>query len=156
MQPDVKVTYAPARKYWFVRLICHDRNKLLFDLVCTFVDLDFDIFHATMDAEEVAGMQKATMEFYVRPRLGGPDYDPVKGRRLAEMLRASILRRLPKGLKLHVQTHEVRLRHALLQRDVRIKPAAHAAQPPGLADGAVAARAWQGAPGLACSGATCV
>lgn len=108
MQPDIKVTYAPARKYWFVRLICFDRNKLLFDLVCTFVDLDFDIYHATLDAEEVDGSGKSTMEFYVRPRLGGPDYDAVKGRRLAEMLRAAILRRLPKGLKLHVQTHEVR------------------------------------------------
>jgi hypothetical protein len=108
VQPDVKVTYAPGRKYWFVRLICFDRNKLLFDLVCTFVDLDFDVFHATLDTEDADGCSKATMEFYVRPRLGGPDYDPVKGRRLAEMLRASVLRRLPKGLKLHVQTHEVR------------------------------------------------
>jgi hypothetical protein len=108
MQPDIKVTYAPARKYWFVRLICHDRNKLLFDLVCTFVDLDYDVFHATLDVEDVGGYQKSTMEFYVRPRRGGPDYDAVKGKRLAEMLRASILRRMPKGLKLHVQTHEVR------------------------------------------------
>ena len=109
LQPDVKVTYAPGRKYWFVRLICFDRNKLLFDLVCTFVDLDFDIFHATLDTEDVSETAgKSTMEFYVRPRLGGPDYDPVKGRRLADMLRASVLRRMPKGLKLHVQTHEVR------------------------------------------------
>jgi hypothetical protein len=107
LQPDVKVTYAPARKYWFVRFVCVDRNKLMFDIVCTFVDLDFDIFHATLDTEDAGGFLKATMEFYVRPRLGGPDYDAVKGRRLAEMLRAAILRRLPKGLKVHVQTHEV-------------------------------------------------
>lgn len=101
------MTYAPARKYWFVRLACADRNKLLFDLVCTFVDLDFDIFHATLDVEDAGGFSKSTMEFYVRPRLGGPEYDAEEGRRLAKMLRASILRRLPKGLKLHVQTHEV-------------------------------------------------
>jgi hypothetical protein len=79
----------------------------MFDIVCTFVDLDFDIFHATLDTEDAGGFLKATMEFYIRPRLGGRDYDPVQGHRLAEMLRAAILRRLPKGLKVHVQTYEV-------------------------------------------------
>lgn len=110
LQPIVKVTYAPARKYWFVSILCVDRDKLLFDLVCTFVDLDFDVFHATLDAEETGDVVKTTIEFYVRPRLGGPEYDEAKGRLLGEMLRASILRRLPQGLQLNVRTYQVRFR----------------------------------------------
>lgn len=118
VQPDVKVTYAPLRKYWFVRVLCQDRAKLFFDLVCTFVDLDFDIFHATLDAEPPAAATAggpgagdlawhASVEFYVRPRLGGPDYDDVKGRRLAEMLKAAITRGAPIGQEIRLFTRQV-------------------------------------------------
>lgn len=105
-----------------MRVLCQDRAKLFFDLVCTFVDLDFDIFHATLDAEPPAPAPgtaasaaapweehawHASVEFYVRPRLGGPDYDDVKGRRLAEMLKAAITRGAPVGQEIRLFTRQV-------------------------------------------------
>eukprot|EP00892_Ulva_mutabilis_P010371 jgi/Ulvmu1/7706/UM039_0012.1 len=136
-QPDVKVTYAPLRRYWFVRVLCQDRAKLFFDLVCTFVDLDFDIFHATLDAEPPAPGSAsgaaaaaataeeqawhASVEFYVRPRLGGADYDDVKGRRLAEMLKAAITRGAPVGQEIRLFTRQsglLRLDLTVLTREL--------------------------------------
>jgi hypothetical protein len=100
----IEVQYAPYRKYWFVRVTCCDRNKLLFDLVCTIVDLDFDVFHASLDTED----RVSVLEFYIRPRLGGSDFDEHKGRRLAVMLKHAIFRRVPKGVPLRMVTPQIR------------------------------------------------
>lgn len=54
------------RNYWLVNIECKDRNKLLFDTVCTLADLDYDVFHATIDS--VNG--RAVQEYYIRSRLG--------------------------------------------------------------------------------------
>lgn len=54
------------RNYWLVNIECKDRNKLLFDTVCTLADLNYDVFHATIDS--VNG--RAVQEYYVRSRLG--------------------------------------------------------------------------------------
>ena len=93
-----------------------DRNKLLFDTVCTLSDMDFDIYHATIDCEkekdhgdkekEYSGYT-ANQEFYVRPRLGVSEWDEEKAKRLKAMLTAAIMRRFPKGLKVHVQSSQV-------------------------------------------------
>ena len=55
-------------KYWLVTIKCKDRTKLLFDSVCTLADMDYDVFHATIDSVKGDAMQ----EYYIRPRLGKP------------------------------------------------------------------------------------
>lgn len=105
-QPTVMVTDSPAKKYWFVTIRCMDRNKLLFDTVCTLSDLEFDVWHATIDSERQSDNTLiANQEFYVRPRFGVAEFDAAKADRLKWMLTAAILRRFPKGIKLHVQSH---------------------------------------------------
>lgn len=54
--------------YWLVTVKCKDRTKLLFDTVCTLADMDYDVFHATIDSTEGV----ASQEYYIRPRLGKP------------------------------------------------------------------------------------
>lgn len=54
------------RNYWLVNIECKDRNKLLFDTVCTLADLNYDVFHATIDS--VNG--RAIQEYYIRSRQG--------------------------------------------------------------------------------------
>lgn len=54
------------RKYWLVNIECKDRNKLLFDTVCTLADMNYDVFHASIDS--VRG--KALQEYYIRARHG--------------------------------------------------------------------------------------
>ena len=105
----------PYRNYWFVRIACCDRLKLLFDLVCTFVDLDYDVFHASLDTD--AG--NSIVEFYIRPRLGSSEFDESKGQRLAQMLKHAIFRRVPKGVPIRMVTPGPGLRqHVRLPLDV--------------------------------------
>lgn len=64
--PVVKISKCSDRKYWLVNIECKDRNKLLFDTVCTLADLDYDVFHATIDSVD----GKAIQEYYIKSRLG--------------------------------------------------------------------------------------
>ncbi len=67
-RPDVSITHSSMNGYWLVTIKCKDRTKLLFDTVCTLADMDYDVFHATIDSIKGAAMQ----EYYIRPRLGKP------------------------------------------------------------------------------------
>ncbi|CAL5228986.1 g12223 [Coccomyxa viridis] len=98
-KPDVSIVRCKHTGYWLVNISCKDRNKLLFDTVCTLADLDYDVYHATIKSCD--GM--ATQEYYVRPRYGFP-WDARRAEKLAAMLEASIQRRFPRGLKVHVQS----------------------------------------------------
>ena len=90
--------------YWEVLIQCEDRPKLLFDATCTLCDMDYDIYHATVDMVDGVSM----LEYYIGPRYGieaahgGSAFDPVNAARLRAALIASVQRRFPKGLKLLV------------------------------------------------------
>lgn len=47
---QVKIQYAASHGYWLVEIVCRDRNKLFFDTVCTLADLQYSIYHATIDS----------------------------------------------------------------------------------------------------------
>jgi len=72
-----------------------DRNKLLFDSVCTLSDLNYDVYHAAVDCEGESCVQL----YYIRPRFGDFYWDAVKATKLRVMLESAIQRRFPKGLK---------------------------------------------------------
>ena len=64
--PMVKIQRCSDRHYWLVNIECKDRNKLLFDTVCTLADMNYDVYHASIDS--VKG--KALQEYYIRTRYG--------------------------------------------------------------------------------------
>jgi hypothetical protein len=63
-EPEVEVHDCPQRGYWLVSIAARDRNKLLFDTVCTMSDMRYDVYHGTVDSEAEVAQQL----FYVRPR----------------------------------------------------------------------------------------
>lgn len=65
-KPVVAITHCGDSGYWLVTITCKDRSKLLFDTVCTLADLDYDVYHATIDSNDGVAQQ----EYYVKPRLG--------------------------------------------------------------------------------------
>ena len=65
--PEIMISKCRDRKYWMVSIKCKDRNKLLFDTVCTLADLEYDVFHASIDSAEGVALQ----EYYIKSRTGG-------------------------------------------------------------------------------------
>mmetsp|Transcript_16924 Transcript_16924/g.50541 ORF Transcript_16924/g.50541 Transcript_16924/m.50541 type:complete len:574 (+) Transcript_16924:156-1877(+) len=99
-RPDVEVTSSGRSGYWTVIIVCKDRPKLLFDTVCTLADCGYEVFHATVDSVNKVAQQ----EFYVRPRGGFTAFNDRAAAKLRAMLEASVQRRFPKGLKVHVHS----------------------------------------------------
>ena len=54
----MRITTDARRGYWLVAITCKDRNKLLFDTVCTLADMQYDVFHATIDSQGGVAMQE--------------------------------------------------------------------------------------------------
>ena len=77
------------RGYSVVTVSCRDRPKLLFDVVCTLHDMDYVVFHGTVDT---AGNQ-ARQEFYVRHADGSPIRSEAERERVCQCLQAAIERR---------------------------------------------------------------
>ena len=84
---EVNIQQSPLLNYWLVTISCKDRNKLFFDTVrmkhqrlrvmanhhvncfpplqvCTLADMNYDVYHGTIDSEG----ESASQMFYVRPR----------------------------------------------------------------------------------------
>ena len=53
----MEVTNHP-RGYWLVDIQCQDRQKLLFDTVCTLADCGFEVHHATIDGDGQVASQE--------------------------------------------------------------------------------------------------
>lgn len=97
--PEVVIKPMARLGYWVVTVKCKDRDKLLFDTACTLADMDYDVYHGTVDTMGNVARQ----EFFVRPRFRGIEFDKTRVEMLRYFLEASIQRRFPKGLKVHVQ-----------------------------------------------------
>lgn len=100
-KPTIDIGHCRQPNYWTVNITCRDRTKLLFDTVCTLADLEFDIYHATIDTGSDGW---AHQEFFLRPRSGDGDFSPQAAAMLRAMLDSSIQRRFPKGIKVHVKS----------------------------------------------------
>jgi glycine cleavage system regulatory protein len=100
-RPTIDISHCHQPDYWTVNIRCRDRTKLLFDSVCTLADMDFDIYHATIDSDSEGW---AHQEFFIRPRSGDGDFAPQAAALLQAMLKSSIERRFPKGIKVHVRS----------------------------------------------------
>jgi len=100
-RPTIDISHCHQPDYWTVNIRCRDRAKLLFDSVCTLADMDFDIYHATIDSDRDGW---AHLEYFIRPRSGDGDFAPQAAALLQAMLESSIERRFPKGIKVHVRS----------------------------------------------------
>lgn len=87
--PAVSVDSWAERGYSVVTVQCRDRPKLLFDVVCTLHDMDYVVFHGTVDT---AGDQ-ARQEFYIRHADGSPIRSEAERERVSQCLQAAIERR---------------------------------------------------------------
>ncbi|KAG2422884.1 hypothetical protein HXX76_015712 [Chlamydomonas incerta] len=97
---EVRIQHSTLLNYWLVTIRCRDRNKLFFDTVCTLADMNYDIYHATIDSEGDAASQL----FYVRPRYGECVWDERRAAKLRYMLESAVQRRFPRGTKVCVQS----------------------------------------------------
>ncbi|GIM10216.1 hypothetical protein Vretimale_13963 [Volvox reticuliferus] len=104
-KPEVLIQHSKQRDYWMVSIRCRDRQKLLFDTVCTLADLNYDVYHGAVDCEleDKANVSIAVQTFYMRPRYGDSFWDPRKAAKLKYMLECAIQRRQPQGTKVHIQ-----------------------------------------------------
>ncbi|KAJ3692603.1 hypothetical protein LUZ60_011698 [Juncus effusus] len=98
---DVSVQDWAERGYSVVTVQCKDRRKLLFDVVCTLTDMEYVIFHGTIDTDE---FDRAREEFYIRHKDGSPISSEAERQRVIQCLRAAIKRRASEGLRLELCT----------------------------------------------------
>ncbi|EYU29019.1 hypothetical protein ABFS82_01G085700 [Erythranthe guttata] len=96
--PVVLVQNYLEKDYSVVNIHCKDRNKLLFDVVCTLTDMQYLIFHATVDTSA----DRASLEFFIRHMDGTPLSSEAEKERVILCLRAAIERRASQGVRLEL------------------------------------------------------
>ncbi|KAG4135071.1 hypothetical protein ERO13_D08G193600v2 [Gossypium hirsutum] len=105
--PVVTVQNWVERGYSVVNVQCKDRTKLLFDVVCTLTDMQYVVFHATINTTG----DKAYQEFYIRHSDGTPISSEPERQRVIQCLQAAVERRAYEGVRLELCTVD---RQALL------------------------------------------
>eukprot|EP00257_Ricinus_communis_P024740 XP_025012154.1 ACT domain-containing protein ACR8 isoform X1 [Ricinus communis] len=98
--PVVTVQNWVERGYSVVNVQCKDRMKLLFDVVCTLTDMEYVVFHATINT---AG-DKAYLEFYIKHTDGTPISSEPERQRVIQCLQAAVERRASEGVRLELCT----------------------------------------------------
>ncbi|GMH29817.1 hypothetical protein Nepgr_031660 [Nepenthes gracilis] len=95
---SVTVQNWTQRGYSIVNVQCKDRMKLLFDVVCTLTDLDYAVFHATVNTEG----NLAYLEFYIKHTDGTAIDSDAEMQILVRSIQAAIERRDSRGLRLQL------------------------------------------------------
>ncbi|XP_040382877.1 ACT domain-containing protein ACR8 [Oryza brachyantha] len=98
--PAVSVQSWAERGYSVVTVQCRDRPKLLFDVVCTLTDMDYVVFHGTIDTTG----DQAHQEFYIRHADGRPIRSEAERQRVSQCLQDAIERRSLEGVRLELCT----------------------------------------------------
>nr|CAD1836634.1 unnamed protein product [Ananas comosus var. bracteatus] len=110
---NVAVMDCHEKDYTVVIIRSKDRPKLLFDTVCTLTDMDYVVYHGTVDT----GTEEAYQEYYIRHVDGLPLRSEAERQRLIQCLEAAIERRTSEGLELEVRTED---RFGLLSEITRV------------------------------------
>ncbi|KAF5734861.1 putative amino acid binding protein [Tripterygium wilfordii] len=98
--PVVSVQNWEERGYSVVNIQCRDRTKLLFDVVCTLTDMEYLVFHATVNTAD----DRAYLEFYIRHTDGTPISSEPERQRVIQCLQAAVERRASEGVRLELST----------------------------------------------------
>ncbi|KAI3823672.1 hypothetical protein L1987_05112 [Smallanthus sonchifolius] len=96
--PLVSVQNYSEIEYSVVNIQCKDRPKLLFDVVCTLTDMQYVVFHATINTRQ----DGAYLEFFIRHIDGSPISSEAEKQRVIMCLKAAIERRAPGGVRLEL------------------------------------------------------
>ncbi|KAL2235886.1 UNVERIFIED_CONTAM: ACT domain-containing protein ACR8 [Sesamum indicum] len=96
--PVVSVQNYLQRDYSVVNIHCKDRTKLLFDVVCTLTDMEYVVFHATVDTSG----DRASLEFFIKHMDGTPISSEAEKQRVILCLQAAIERRTSQGVRLEL------------------------------------------------------
>ncbi|KAG9140205.1 hypothetical protein Leryth_025877 [Lithospermum erythrorhizon] len=102
--PIVLVQKCSDRGYSVINIMCKDRRKLLFDVVCTLTDMQYVVFHATINTTAY----RANMEFFIKHVDGTPINSEAEKDRVIQCLRAGIERRASVGVRLELCTTDKR------------------------------------------------
>ncbi|CAL5198046.1 unnamed protein product [Lathyrus oleraceus] len=100
--PLVTVQNWAERSYSVVNVQCKDRAKLLFDVVCNLTDMEYVVFHATINTR----IDQAYMEFYIRHKDGTPISSEPERQRVIQCLQAAIERRSCEGVRLEFSAED--------------------------------------------------
>ncbi|RWW26405.1 hypothetical protein GW17_00009201 [Ensete ventricosum] len=68
--PSVSVQNWVERGYSVVTVQCRDRPKLLFDIVCTLTDMEYVVFHGTIDTDGDLAHQGVRLELRIEDKPG--------------------------------------------------------------------------------------
>ncbi|KAH7683238.1 [Protein-PII] uridylyltransferase protein [Dioscorea alata] len=101
-RPQVAVLDCAEKDYSVVILRSKDRPKLLFDTICTLTDMNYIVFHGTVNT----GNSDAYQEYYIRHVDGLPISSEGERRRVIQCLKAAIERRASEGLELELRTED--------------------------------------------------
>ncbi|CAH9096584.1 unnamed protein product [Cuscuta epithymum] len=112
-RPNVSVVNWHDKDYSVVTVHCKDRPKLLFDIICTLTDMQYVVFHGSVDTSRA----EAHHEYCIRHVDGSPVKSEAERQRIIQCLEAAILRRVSEGLKLELCTTD---RSGLLSDVTRI------------------------------------
>ncbi|KAK7366829.1 hypothetical protein VNO80_08828 [Phaseolus coccineus] len=96
--PVVTVQNWAGRGYSVVNVQCKDRTKLLFDVVSNLTDMEYDVFHATINTND----DRAYLEFYIRHKDGTPINSEPERQRVIQCLKAAVERRASEGVRLEL------------------------------------------------------
>ncbi|CAK9879205.1 unnamed protein product [Sphagnum jensenii] len=100
-KPVIAIQSRNERGYSVINISCKDRPKLLFDIVCTLTDMQYVVFHATIDSNGT----DAAQEYYIR-HVSGCTLDIEAEKWMKQCLEAAIDRRSCEGLRLELCTHD--------------------------------------------------
>ncbi|KAM0046043.1 putative [Protein-PII] uridylyltransferase [Helianthus debilis subsp. tardiflorus] len=96
--PSVSVQNCSEKGYSVVNIQVKDRPKLLFDVVCTLTDMQYVVFHATINTAE----DGAHLEFFIRHIDGTPISSEAEKQRVIMCLKSAIERRASEGVRLEL------------------------------------------------------
>ncbi|XP_051114553.1 ACT domain-containing protein ACR8-like [Andrographis paniculata] len=113
--PVVLVQNYLEKDYSVVNIQCRDRNKLLFDVVCTLTDMQYVVFHATVDTAQ----NEASLEFFLRHLDGTPISSDAEKHRVILCLQSAIKRRASQGVSLELCTADRKGLLADVMRTIR-------------------------------------
>ncbi|XP_028547427.1 ACT domain-containing protein ACR4-like, partial [Dendrobium catenatum] len=99
-KPQVSIESWRERDYLVVNVSSSDRPKLMFDSVCTLTDLDYDVFHGSINTDGSVAIQ----EYFVRHMNKCTLLNEIERQSLVRSLAAAVERRMSQGLKVEVRS----------------------------------------------------
>ncbi|XP_043705751.1 ACT domain-containing protein ACR6-like isoform X2 [Telopea speciosissima] len=101
-RPHVTILDCIEKDYTVVTMRSKDRPKLLFDTICTLTDMQYVVFHGTVNT----GRKEAYQEYYIRHVDGFPISSEAERQRVKQCLEAAIERRASEGMELELCTKD--------------------------------------------------